>query len=90
MVIQLVIQVWTNYTSAWSSPVNLLHIFRNSFPKNTSGLRLLQVRNTFRYPENIYDRALCKNIKQRKNKAFNYFRKKDRLRLSLERAFADE
>ena len=29
-----------NHTSAWCSPVNLLHIFRTAFPKNTSGCLL--------------------------------------------------
>ena len=32
----------------WSSPVNLLHIFRTSFPKNTSGWRLLLYFKKFR------------------------------------------
>ena len=32
----------------WCSPVNLLHIFRNPFPKNTSGWLLLTFEN---YPE---------------------------------------
>ena len=34
-------QLYRNHTSAWVSPVNLLHIFRTPLPKNTSGWLLL-------------------------------------------------
>ena len=36
-------QLYWNHTSAWDSPVNLLHIFRASFLKNTSERLLLNV-----------------------------------------------
>ena len=38
-----VISIW-NRTSAWVSPVNLLHIFRTHFLKNTCGWLLLFLR----------------------------------------------
>ena len=39
--IKLLCRVYWNRTSAWVSPVNLLHIFRTPFPKNTYGGLLL-------------------------------------------------
>ena len=41
-------QLYWNRTSAWLSPVNLLHIFRTPFPENTSErllLKLLKICN---------------------------------------------
>ena len=41
----------------WCSPVNLLHIFRTPFPKNTSGWLLLKinlVKNILQQNEGIY------------------------------------
>ena len=38
---KVTLQLYWNRTSAWVFPVNLLHIFRTSFPKNTSGGVLL-------------------------------------------------
>ena len=35
-------QLYWNRTSAWMSPVILLHIFRTSFPRNKSGWLLLK------------------------------------------------
>ena len=40
-------QLYWNHTSAWCSPVNLLHIFRTSFPRNTSGWLLLKYHYSF-------------------------------------------
>ena len=41
------------------SPVNLLHIFRTPFPKNTSGgLLLAKSRNVFWTQSDIYDGTL--------------------------------
>ena len=43
-------QLYWNHTSAGCSPVNLLHIFKTLFPKNTSGGLLLWIAylNTFK------------------------------------------
>ena len=35
------LQIYWNQTLAWRSPVNLQHMFRTLFPKNTSGWLLL-------------------------------------------------
>ena len=37
----IALQLYWNHASAWCSPVNLLHIFRIPFPKNTSEWLLL-------------------------------------------------
>ena len=45
-------QLYWNHTLAWVFPVNLLHISRTPFPKNTSGGQLLgkkTVRLVFRF-----------------------------------------
>ena len=36
-------QLYWNNTSTWCSPVNLLHIFRTPFPRDTSGWLLLNL-----------------------------------------------
>ena len=38
---KVVLQFYWNHTSAWVSPVKLLHIFQTHFPKNTYGGLLL-------------------------------------------------
>ena len=38
---KVTLQLYWNRTSAWCSPVNLLHVFRAPFPKSTSGWLLL-------------------------------------------------
>ena len=38
---QVAKRLYLNHTLAWVFPVNLLHIFRTPFPKNTSGWLLL-------------------------------------------------
>ena len=40
---KVVLKLCWNHTSAWLSPVNLFHIFRTVFSKNTSGWLLLTV-----------------------------------------------
>ena len=40
-------QLYWNCTSTWVSPVNLLHIFRTTFLKNTSGWLLLKIFSFF-------------------------------------------
>ena len=35
---------------SWCSPVNLLHIFRTTFPKNTSGRLLLKISTLVKTP----------------------------------------
>ena len=44
---KVALQLYGSRTLAWCSPVNLLHIFRIPFPKNTTGVLLLIVQNIF-------------------------------------------
>ena len=44
---KVALQLYWNHTSAWGSPVNLLHIFRTPFTQNTSGRLLLELKLCF-------------------------------------------
>ena len=46
---KVALQLYWNRTSAWRSPVNLLQIFRTSFPRNTSGRLLLKLETTYNF-----------------------------------------
>ena len=46
-------QLYWNPTSAWVSLVNLLHIFRTPFPRNTSGWLLLKKQKYIRWNKHL-------------------------------------
>ena len=60
---KVALQLYRDNTSAWVSPVNLLHIFRIPFLKNTSGRLLLLIGMT--QPEFALFKARMETAKQR-------------------------
>ena len=63
------------------SPVNLLHIFRTAFPKNTSGWLLLT--GVLRTLSNIYNGTFSENVKRLKTLTYISFLKCKQIYFSI-------